>query len=355
MLTENQMTIIKTYVNDEYFDRDKLVKYLNLHDVVGNEIFECVDRKNRKLNRREAHDKWLDDEDGYIPVDVETFVRRIPFYFYVWDGNINTYGETIGDVLKSKWYEIRRGEMPLEEVYEALEYLFYEKGISLYNIFNYNTGQTGLATEEYFFQWVDYIHLCEQLKWDEVMPDNFIVAYNLAREELGLEPIIYIPDWDMHMEKPYQRYNNILEFEGIFPCDEHGNPIIRWIGLKVVNAKRITCGSIRAERGYLRIEINPDTVVYYKDELNDGENFWNQVYAGPLTMNFDYTVLKERREAMGYSQAAVAKAVDTNLRTYQKWEYGESQPNSNFLLRLMNWLDIPNIQDTIIFDDIEDV
>ncbi len=350
MLTENQMTIINTYVNDEYYDTEKLIKYLNLHRVVGNEIFDYVDRKNRNFNRKEAHDLSLDDEEGYIPVDIETFVRRIPFYFYTWDGALNTHRETIGDVLLSKWHEIKTGEMSLDEIYEALEYLFYEKGISLYDIFNYNTEQTGLVTEEYFFQWVEYIHLCEHLGWDDIMPDNFIVAYNLAREELGLEPIIFIPNWDMHMEKPYQRYNAVLEFEGVFPCDEHGNPIMRWIGLKVINAGKIMGGSVKAQNGYLKIEIKPDTVVYYKDVFNNGEEFWNQVYAGPLTMNFDYKVLKTRREAMGYSQMTVAKAVDTNLRTYQKWEYGETQPNCYYLLRLMNWLDISDIQDTILFD-----
>lgn len=350
MLTENQMAIINTYVNDEYYDTEKLIKYLNLHRVVGNEIFDYVDRKNRNFNRKEAHDLSLDDEEGYIPVDIETFVRRIPFYFYTWDGALNTHRETIGDVLLSKWHEIKTGEMSLDEIYEALEYLFYEKGISLYDIFNYNTEQTGLVTEEYFFQWVEYIHLCEHLEWDDIMPDNFIVAYNLAREELGLEPIIFIPNWDMHMEKPYQRYNAVLEFEGVFPCDEHGNPIMRWIGLKVINAGKITGGSVKAQNGYLKIEIKPDTVVYYKDVFSNGEEFWNQVYAGPLIMNFDYKVLKTRREAMGYSQMTVAKAVDTNLRTYQKWEYGETQPNCYYLLRLMNWLDISDIQDTILFD-----
>ena len=354
MLTDNQITTIKTYVNDEYFDTEKLIKYLNLHDVVGNEIFDYVDRKNRNLNRKEAHDSSLDDENGYIPVDVDTFVRRIPFYFYAWDGTINTYGETIGDVLRSKWREIKTGEMSLEEIYTALEYLFYEKKISLYDIFNYNTGQTGLVTEEYFFNWIEYIHFCEQLEWTDIMPDNFIVAYNLAREELGLKPIIFIPEWDMYMEKPYQRYNATLEFEGVFPCDENGNPIMRWIGLKVLNAGKITGGSEKAKHGHLIIEIKPDTVVYYKDTFDDGEEFWNQVYAGPLTMDFDYKVLKTRREAMGYSQTAVAEAVGTNLRTYQKWEYGETQPNCYFLLRLMNWLDIPNIQDAILFDIPED-
>ena len=69
----------------------------------------------------------------------------------------------------------------------------------------------------------------------------------------------------------------------------------------------------------------------------DYKEFWNQVYAGPLTMEFDYKVLKERREEMNYSQSAVAEAVGTILRTYQKWEYGETQPNCYFLLRLMNW------------------
>ena len=350
MLTENQMTIINTYVNEKYFDKEKLIKYLNLHEIVGNEIFDYVDRKNRNLSRKEAHDPLLDGEEGYIPIDVETFVRRIPFYFYTWDGAINTHGETIGDVLRSKWHEMETGEMSLDDIYEKLEYLFYEKGISPYDIFNYNTEQTGLVTEEYFFQWVEYIHFCEQLDWDDIMPDNFIVAYNLAREKLGLEPIIFTPDWDICMENPYERYNAILKFEGVFPCDEHGNPIMRWIGLKVVNAGKITGGSVKARRGYLKIEIKPDTVIYYKDTFDDGEEFWNQVYAGPLTMEFDYEILKTRREAMGYSQMDVAKAVGTNLRTYQKWEYGETQPNCYFLLRLMNWLDISNIQDTILFD-----
>lgn len=50
MLTENQMTIINTYVNEKYFDKEKLIKYLNLHEIVGNEIFDYVDRKNRNLS-----------------------------------------------------------------------------------------------------------------------------------------------------------------------------------------------------------------------------------------------------------------------------------------------------------------
>ena len=354
MLNDEQINVIDQYVNNEYFDVDKLKKYLSLHEVVGNEVFDYVDRKNRNLNRKEAHDSMLDDELGYVPVSVDVFVRRIPLYFYAWDGSHETYGETIGDVLRSKWKEIETGEMSLEEVYGALEYLFYEKNIDLYNIFNYCTEQNGLVTEEYFFQWVEYLHLCEELGWDELMPENFIVAYNRAREASGLEPMIFVPEWDMYMEKPYYRRGAILEFDGIFPTDEDGQPVMRWIGLKVVNAGKITGGSEKAKQGHLQIEIKPDTIVYYKDKFDDGEEYWNQVYAGPLTMKFDYGILKYMREKMGYSQSDVAEAVGTNLRTYQKWEHGETQPNCYFLLRLMNWLDIPNIQDAVEFDIPED-
>lgn len=350
MLTNKQMKVIDEYVSDEFYDKDRLVKYLNMHDFVGNEIFDYVDRKSRNLNRKEAHSSLLDDEKGYKPVPVDTFVRRIPLYFYAWDGSFDTYGEDIGDIIRSKWEEIVTGEILLEDIYKDLEYMFYDKKISPYNIFNYMTEQTGLVTEEYFFEWVEYIHLCEKLGWQELMPDNFITAYNRAREASGLSPVIFTPDWDMHMEKPYYKDGAVLTFEGVFPCDEEGNPIMKWIGLKILNCGKVSqCGCEKAKSGYLKVEIRPDTVVYYKD-TDDGEAFWNQVYAGPLTMKFDYTVLKERREILGYTQQEVADAVGANIRTYQKWEYGNTQPDGYYLLRLMNWLDISNTQDAIKFD-----
>ena len=49
MITLGQMKVIDEYVNDEYYDKEKLVKYLNMHTVVGNEIFDYVDRKNSFL------------------------------------------------------------------------------------------------------------------------------------------------------------------------------------------------------------------------------------------------------------------------------------------------------------------
>lgn len=62
-------------------------------------------------------------------------------------------------------------------------------------------------------------------------------------------------------------------------------------------------------------------------------------------MEFDFTVLKNRRQRLKMTQKEVAEAVGATLRTYQKWENGETTPDSKFLLRLLNWLDIRDVVD----------
>lgn len=357
MLTKLQLEIIDKYVKEDFYDKEKLTRYLNMHEMVGNEIFDYVDRKNRNLYRKEAHSNILDGEMGYEPVNTETFVRRIPFYFYTWDGDINSdrgCGD-IENIFRHVWIGIKTGEISVESIYQDFEFMFYEKGIEPYYIFNYIEEQTGLVTQEYFFEWVEYLHLCDKLGWKNTIPENFITAYNMAREASGLEPKIYDPIWDMHQEKPYCKIGKILEFEGIFPSDKNQRPIMKWIGLKIKNNYKIlSCTCDKAKSGILRIMIEPDTVVYYHDYDDKDGWFWNQVYAGPLTMEFDYRVLKMYRNSLNYTQKEVADAVGVNLRTYQKWEYGTTQPDGYYLLRLMNWLDISNIHETIKFDIPED-
>ena len=75
-----------------------------------------------------------------------------------------------------------------------------------------------------------------------------------------------------------------------------------------------------------------------------------QIYAGPQTMSFNPKVIKERRNQLGYTQKAVAEAVGSNTRTYQKWENGETVPDGYYLLRILNWLNIKNVNDVIIYD-----
>ena len=94
-------------------------------------------------------------------------------------------------------------------------------------------------------------------------------------------------------------------------------------------------------------------VLNFYNNPDETEDYWYQVYAGPLTMRFDYKILKEQRTKLGFSQQQVADAVETNVRTYQKWEHGETTPDGHFLIRLLNWLDISDIQSAIVYNGLD--
>ena len=91
MITETEMNIIKQYVDEKYFDREKLIKYLNMHSIVGNEIFSYCDKGNES-NGKFFHSNWL-EKYGYNPLPVTDFIRRVPLYFYVNDYSNNHVGD----------------------------------------------------------------------------------------------------------------------------------------------------------------------------------------------------------------------------------------------------------------------
>ena len=64
-----------------------------------------------------------------------------------------------------------------------------------------------------------------------------------------------------------------------------------------------------------------------------------------------FTVLKERRKKLKFTQQEVADALGATVRTYQKWENGDTTPDGHYLLRLMNWLDIPDAQYAVKYTD----
>jgi len=347
MLTIEQLELINKYVNEDHFDKEKLIKYLDLHDVVGNEIFEIVDLETN--NVRSHLRNHIFQNVGFESISTESFIKRIPLYFYVWNGNDLTGLLCIDDVIKEKWKDIELDNITLEEIYAELEYAFYEKKIEPRDIYNYVYDQTK-NIEHSVFDLLDYLHLCDKLGWTDYLPANFITAHNEAREALGLKPRIYIPDNDLYYGSSPYFYRNgpLLTFEGIFPVDEENVPIMKWIGLKVINPKKIH--KIEGNKGgrcNLKIEVNPDTIIYYFDEeVRD----WAQIYAGPQTMELDHETLKERRKELGFTQEEVATAVGTNLRTYQKWEYGKTTPSGYHLIRLLNWLDITSLQGIIKYN-----
>ncbi len=351
MITEIEMNIIEQYVDEQYFDREKLVKYLNMHSIVGNEIFSYCDKgKGRKGS---SQSNWLDNEYGYTPLPVSDFIRRVPFYFYVNDYSDHHHVGDLGCLISGIEWEKETRPVSLETLYQALEYMFYEKKLPLEDIFCYIVEQTGYVSQtEIFLQWNHYLHLCDELKWEELLPDRFITSYNEALEKSGYPPIIYEIQ-EIGIGDFFWREGTQMEFEGTFPCDRNGNPIVRWIGLQVKNAGQIRCSQEKSKRGRLFIELIPNTTIHALNCYNydSDDDLWYQIYAGPQTMEFNNEVLKINRKRLKYTQQEVADAVGATIRTYQKWEYGETTPDGYYLLRLMNWLDIRDVQDVVRYTE----
>jgi len=68
-------------------------------------------------------------------------------------------------------------------------------------------------------------------------------------------------------------------------------------------------------------------------------------------MEFDHETLKISRKRLKYTQQEVANAIGATVRTYQKWENGETIPDGHYLLRLLNWLDIRDVQDVVRYTE----
>lgn len=354
MLKESDKAIIDQYVDEKYLDKEKLVQYLELHEFVGNDVFP-ISRK--RVPAFEPYtppypDVFLNGY-GYDPVPVEKFIKRIPFYLFTAPLDTDTsnlaYKEdsligTLNDVL-AHWAPYRE-TVDVEEIYQTLEYLFYEKGIPLLELFSYAaTNGEILDSMHFLLKWKHYLELKKEA--DSMMPENFIVRYNEVLEENGLPPIIYEVQ-ELGREEYFFRYDDSIEFEGVFPSTKDGTPILKWIGLDIKNAKSV---SLLKKRGIyyqrLIVELAPDTVIHAKNIHNyeDKEDYWYLVYAGPKTIKFDHEALKARRQYLRYTQKEVAEAVGAAVRTYQKWETGDSTPDGHYLLRLIHWLNIENVQD----------
>ena len=352
MITTKEQQFIKKYVDNRFYDQEKLIKYLGMHDVVGAEIFSYCDRM---IDGEKTFSRWLEDDDVYAPLSVSEFIKRVPFYFYTRDkdASLKEYGDL--ESLHSCYAQTQGNVIIFEPLYEALDFMFYELHLPLNKIFSYWIDQTHQVSGDLFLKWAHYLHLCVDLGSIDYFPDRFITAYNYALEASGLPVIIY-EIHDTGLCEPFVRNGNILKFEGQFPCDEKGNPIMRWIGLKIKNAKSISCHAKKSMSGHLTVVINPDTVISalnYYNSKNEIDDYWYPMYAGPLTMQFDHTALRYWRNQLGYTQKEVANAVGTSIRTYQKWESGKTTPDGYFLIRLLNWLDISNLQDIVKYTDID--
>ncbi len=399
MLTTEQVSLIKKYVPEKYFYVDRLINYLNLHDTVGIEVFEYVAKRVHKspdpnfetILPVTFHPEGMDREDNYRPEPRDTFIRRIPFTFFVIDRgpSVDATGKEV-----EVWNPVEitnllytLGEEPflpycnrcgvpltLEDAYSKLEFLFYEQGVSLQEIFEYLPKKAGLPHDSPYPDWFNYIDMCKTLGWTDYMPQQFYYKYNLAREALGQEPLLFpietyvdTEDYKKEIDRYYIRNGNEIEMTGVFPVDDEGKPILRWIGVDIQNPALVTVNRMKSTDYALKIKLSPGTIIRAlipndPDDIGmvnpEGGARWEQIYAGPQTMSFNYKVMKERRKLLKYTQQQVAEAVGANMRTYQKWENGETVPDGYYLLRILNWLNITDINDVIIYDgesDIKDI
>lgn len=367
-LTAEQISVINRYVDRNQIDAEKLVSYLEKHKTVTSDVFDYCAREKRRFGEH-GFCMYLKDAPMFTSIDRETFLRRIPFYFY------QMPSETGGRSGLSLVIPVRSDDEDPQYDYEGfyadLEWMFYDLHFPLEIIFDYARDQVappsppkkdgpkrmfeidvppsmfeegGLGGKTLFQYWRHYLHLCLEHGWTDLMPVRFITAYNEALIKIGQEPVIYHPI--KSYGGVYGLENRTFTCKGHFPCDKKGNPILEWTAVKVKNPLSLTFKSEKSQCGELRIELGPRTIVYIlEDEPEEGtEPDWEQIYAGPQTMEFDHEALRQARKDCNMTQAEVAEAIGTSVRTYQKWESGDTTPDGHYLIRLMNWLEIDNVQ-----------
>lgn len=389
ILTEEIKIQIKETLKDKKVDIDKLIAYLQNHDLVEADVFEeCKSRDDSSFFIDARALFSTPKVRGYYPVPVDIFIKRLPLYYYKADRG-HSLRSWIVELLEYRNDTEGNEEGLVEDLYDLLEYFYYEAGVSVSDIIRYPDIQlhrevekkgkrpfdasvyfeemeakhSDIDTYDFLFQWADYLKLSKKLGWSDKFPERFLSMYNNALEMTGQQPIIYGYS-SKSTSLNISRQGNYFIIKGHFPCDGLGRPIMKWIGIKVKNVKGITCNCEKSRYGELRIHIKPDSMLYVLDyydrdgkPADPGEKgakcYWEQEYAGPLNMIFNNEALKQARTSMGLTQKEVAEAVGASIRTYQKWENGETKPDCQYLLRIMNWLEIEDTQDLITYESID--
>ncbi len=347
MINKEQEQFVRNYISPEYFDPDKVISYLRIHDKVGDEIFDLSLKAQNKRNIR-----LVGDGIGFDTIDTEVFIRRVPFYFYQPDWNKGQYGALLSFFYDRNYYDERKD---IERVYGALETLFYHYNISIPDIMGYTVKITSHhGRNDILFKWVHYLDLCQEMHIDNKLPKNFLYEYNRILELAGFPPVIYEPGLIGFNEDFLRRYQEII-IAGEFPCDENNVPALRWIGIWIENAayvKAANCYGIDDTptlEKELHIGITPNTKIYMPNIYNsdDTHDIWYPIYFGPCVMSFNSDTLKYYRSRLGITQKKLADAIGVQLRTYQKWEKGSTIPDGYNLIRLMNYLDIDSVQEFV--------
>lgn len=354
MITKEQEQFVRNHITPEYFDPDKVVNYLRIHDRVGAEIFDLALKNQCKRNIRLVSEGF-----GFHTVDVDTFVKRVPFYFYEPDFDKDQHGDLCS--LVCGMVQDNR-DCDSEDLYIALERLFYHYKMGVPEIMGYPISLTGTyGRSDVFFMWVHYLDLCYELHIDNKYPAAFLYEYNRILNLAGEEPLIHFPGL-VGFNEDFLRQDREIIIGGEFPCDNNNTPILEWIGIWIENAayvKAVNCYSLGNDptlKKELHIGLTPCTKIYMPNIYNSSDSCdtWYPIYFGPRAMEFDKEALKFYRTRLNITQQVLADAVGVQLRTYQKWEKGDTIPDGHNLIRLMNYLNIESVQDFVINEPIFD-
>ncbi|ODA43049.1 helix-turn-helix transcriptional regulator [Desulfosporosinus sp. BG] len=341
-LTEQQQNAIKLHIQEKEVI-EKLFDYLSRHEIVGEEIFPYLGEKFSDLS----------DRYTYRPVSKDTFIRRLPFYCYKPDlneGCIGNLSQYVNGIISKHMTGQSEHDFDnwLEKMYCTLETMLYDLNLDVKTIFEYPIEQTGYCSRtDILFEWAHYLELTKKFDIQKKTPEHLIVDYNLLLERANLLPIIYELT-EQFIGEYISRSGNIFRMEGTFPCDRNGQPILRWIGVTIKNAKKIWAVVDKKLKGTLFVEATPKTAIWGLNcwgTNDDGTDAWYDLYIAPLLMEFDFIALKDIRKREKLTQQQVADAIGAAVRTYQKWESGDTTPDCHYLLRLMNVLDIREINE----------
>ena len=358
MLTSEQENIIKKYVNSRTYDIKKLIQYLTIHDEVGSDIFSYITLENERMHsRRIRRTLSFRYEYSFPVVSVDTFIRRIPLYFYEGEDKKDFFD--LVELINAFEVEYMREntqdrilQLDYETLYAKLEELFYDYNIPASDIFNYYIHQTGNCRRfDIFEKWLHYLELAKQFEINDYTPNNILYSYNLALERAGLEPILYEVGPYVGFNEYFIRSGKEILMGGELPVDNDGNIVRRWLLVNIENEKYINTYVDQEKPLLVEIHIGLDinTKIYIANIYNseNDDDVWYPIYFGPRVMSFNSETLKYYRNRLDLTQQELADAVGVKLRTYQKWEKGDTIPDGYNLIRLMNYLDIDSVQEFV--------
>ena len=199
-LSSEQLAVVRKYTDISRIDQDKLMAYLQKHRTIKPEVFSYCSKVSKRSIGSRGYSVFL-NKSTYSAIDRDTFIRRIPFYFFQ-----VPFGDDTRTGLSKVFPTDRRGTMTAkdyESFYTDLEWMFYDLHLSLTTIYDYLGDQfttpplenkrgrfgsfltssileeRGLSGREAFPMWRHYLHLCQELGWTDYTPQRFISAYNL--------------------------------------------------------------------------------------------------------------------------------------------------------------------------------